>query len=451
MSITLDLTRYLTKIYFDKKLLDNGSFYLLNYCLCLLLTMSFGYQIYFIVIPIIMENLGESKISEEKMSKLLTQLRSDKNLASKLGLLVNEPSVCSKRKTDLSPLRTKKFVKTAEGNVVPAVAGSSTASAGSPELNALVIETSTSGASNPKTSSQDSELVQSDDSQSDISSEEEDNLNNLERILCNSDNDNEEEDDDKENESDEFDLLGGPSKHSWSPPKKAMSFYLKAADIDLNKDLVKEISDQFISDSKIDDHFSPPRFPPSLWSAVQSSQSDTYRLKSLFKVQENLYLSINPLLDCLDSADKESKPKILQSIQLICSSNLQLNRFRRSVIAPHLKPELRKQVLALPISHNSFFGDDFSKATDNLIKEQSAIDKVVNKKSYPQKASFSKPSSSQGYSSSNNQNSSGNRFFRGPRGRGRPYQRGRGRGRFNHNKRGGNQHPSSSSGGFQQY
>ena len=67
--------------------------------------------------------MDESKISEEKISKLLIQLRSDKNLASKLGLLDNEPSVCSKRKSDLSPLRTKKFVKTAEGNVVPAVAG----------------------------------------------------------------------------------------------------------------------------------------------------------------------------------------------------------------------------------------------------------------------------------------------------------------------------------------
>ena len=55
-----------------------------------------------------MENPGESNISEEKISKLLKQCRSDKNLASKLGLLDNEPSACSKRKTELSPLRTKK-------------------------------------------------------------------------------------------------------------------------------------------------------------------------------------------------------------------------------------------------------------------------------------------------------------------------------------------------------
>ena len=406
-----------------------------------------------------MENPSDLNISEDKISKLMNQLRSDKNLASKLGLLEDvEPSVCPKRKPEISALRNKKFLKTAEGKIISAVADPSTASAGSPELNALVIETSTSGSYNSKTSIQDCELVQSDnDSESDT---QEDNFVNFERILCDSDI---EEEDDEETDSDEFDILGGPSKPTWSPSKKAMSFYLKAADIDLNKDLVKEIGDEFKSDSKVNDHFSPPHFPPSLWSAVRTSRSDISRLKSLFKVQENLFLSIKPLLDCLDTADKQSKPKILQSIQLICSSNLQLNRFRRSVIACHLKPEFRKQILALPISHNSFFGGDFSKATDNLIKEQSAIDKVMknkirfNKKIYPQKSSYfmSKPSTSQSYSSFGHQNSCGNWFCRGSRGKGKPHQRGRGRGRFNNkrrfNKRGGNQHPSPSSGGFQQY
>ena len=71
---------------------------------------------------------------------------------------------------------------------------------------------------------------------------------------------------------------------------------------------------------------------------------------------------------------------LIESIQLICSSNLDLNKFRRVMVARHLQPHLRKQILKLPVTHNSCFGEDFSKATDNIIKEQSAIEKVIYKK-----------------------------------------------------------------------
>ena len=209
--------------------------------------------------------------------------------------------------------------------------------------------------------------------------------------------------------------------------------------------MVKEIKDQYVGEDDLDAHFSPPRFPPSLWASVQSSQADTFRLKTLFKVQDNLFLSLKPLLDCLPSAEKESKSKIIQSIQLIASSNLLLNRFRRSTLAPHLKHELRKQVLSLPVTHDSFFGQEFSKATENLVKEQSAIEKVIFKKPWNQR--LSNPSSSR------------NNTFQGQGFRGSYQKKGRGgRGGKHHKKRGGYKNdsppynpsasnPNSSSGG----
>ena len=66
-----------------------------------------------------MENPCDVNISEHKLSKLMKQLRSDKNPTSKLGLLENEPSVCPKKNPEISPLRTKEFLKISEGNFFP--------------------------------------------------------------------------------------------------------------------------------------------------------------------------------------------------------------------------------------------------------------------------------------------------------------------------------------------
>ena len=217
-----------------------------------------------------------------------------------------------------------------------------------------------------------------------------------------------------------YDVLGVSKKATWSVPKKAMDFYLEAADIELKPDFISKLKEKYETDLEVETHFTPPRLPNSLWSAVQVSKADTYKLKTLFKAQENLYLSMKPLLDCLPNVNKESKVKITEAIQLICSSNLQLNRFRRGTVAPHLKSEVRRQVLSLPIAHDSFFGEDFSKTADTLCKEQSAIDKMIYKKPVTQRISnntnrsnksnnnqffraqnFKKPQSGRGYGGRN--------------------------------------------------
>ena len=386
-----------------------------------------------------MSDGSNTTISDEKLSKLMSKIQSDKSLASKLGVLVP-----TKRKnTSFSPLKVRKYIKNASGKFVPIE--DIPANAGRPDEIAHVNETSTSGPSiqsniinpgSPHSESYDNDSDHNSDSESENDTEV-DNLENLEKILCTSDNE-----DEIENESDEeeeIEVLGGPKKAAWSPSKKSKSFYLKAADIELNKDLIKEISEQYDGSEDTNSHFSPPRFSSALWSTVQTSQSDTFRLKSLHKIQDHLYLAIKPLLDCLDTADKSSKEKIVQSIQLICSSNLLLNRYRRATVVPHLKPELRKQILSIPITHNSFFGDDFAKTTDNLIKEQSAIEKVIQKKPVNQRLHYRSSSHSRGNSYSSGQYNTDRKSFRGSRGSSFKYsQRGRGSRRgSNHPRRGG--------------
>ena len=127
--------------------------------------------------------------------------------------------------------------------------------------------------------------------------------------------------------------------------------------MELPKEVISEISEEFKADEEINDHFTPPKFPSPLWTAVQSSSADSFKLKSIFKAQENLLLAIKPLLAVAKNAPKEDKSHILKSIQLLCNSNLSLNRLRRCMLAPHLKADLRKSLLAIPVNHNSFFGE----------------------------------------------------------------------------------------------
>ena len=148
----------------------------------------------------------------------------------------------------------------------------------------------------------------------------------------------------------------------------------------MKKEVVDELASKYQGEEEVESHFTPPKFPPTLWASAQSSQADVFRLKAIYKVQQKMFLAIKPLLDVLADASNNSAPKTIEAIQLICSGNLMLNRLRRSTVAPNLKQELRKQIFALPVTHNSFFGTEFNKAADELIKEQTAFDKILNKK-----------------------------------------------------------------------
>ena len=184
-------------------------------------------------------------------------------------------------------------------------------------------------------------------------------------------------------EDDPLGILGGSPDANWCPEKKFLEWYLKVADIELDKKNLDALKEEFSCEDAILEHFSPPKFDDSLWQFVQAKQGDTSRLKSLYKTQESIFLAIRPLLTVAAKSSKEHRSHILKSIQLLCSANLDLNRYRRLVIAPHLKPDLKRQVLSLPIKHNTFFGDDFAKSTEDIVKKQSTLDKIMSKpKSY---------------------------------------------------------------------
>ena len=305
----------------------------------------------------------------ERLNSLWSKLKKDKNLSHKLNLLEEislEDNSCS-GKVPTSPIKTRKVVMSQYGTfkeIDPVNIVQET-----PNEVGQVNDTPTVGAPNTN-------LENNSDSAA--------LLGELERGLC-EDEDKQEDESEKGTDSDsdsEFQFLGATPSPSWAPSKKAMNLFLKVADLELKKEILNDLHEEFKADPEIDSHFTPPKFPSSIWSLVQNSTSDTSKLSTLFKCQDNLCLALKPLLSCLDSAPKECHENITKAIQLITSTNLNLNRFRRVTIAPHLKPELRKQIFALPVLHDSFFGEDFSKASDNIVKEQSALDKLLKKPSF---------------------------------------------------------------------
>ena len=106
-----------------------------------------------------------------------------------------------------------------------------------------------------------------------------------------------------------------------------------------------------------------------------------YKHRVAFKAQSFTYTAVMPLLSVLDSMDPkdtESRNKISTAIQLICTANLQINRFRRSMISPLLKKDMRKSLLSHPIRHDNLFGQDFEKCAEQAITEQSAKTKIMH-------------------------------------------------------------------------
>lgn len=258
-------------------------------------------------------------------------------------------------------------------------------------------------------------------------------------------NDYEEE---EEGDITEYRVLGSDPEPSWVPPKSSFSWFKKIADIELKDKELETIVEGFKPPAELEHHFVPPKLPKSVWDAVKSSPADQFKQRVCFKAQSLTCTAIKPLLSVLDSLDPDDSVNInniTTSIQLLCSSNLQLNRFRRSMTSPYIKKDLRKSMLAQPIKHDSLFGQDFEKSTDQAIKEQTATQKLLidsfskgyNTKSVShQKKPFQNYAKNSSYSNqryagasqsgpSHSDQSNGDQYSRQKfRGRGRGYQRG---------------------------
>ena len=336
-----------------------------------------------------------------RLENLLDKLKNDRNLASKLDLIEEISNDNTSKRKPMSPLKTKK---------VKLSVGSHIIQARSPDGTVSDYDTSAAGASCSQTIENVSVRESENDSESDGS-----DLEALENLYS--------KDDAKigSESEDEFNILGQTSSASWSPSEKALKFYLKVADLELSKEVIANIKEDFKCEADLDSHFSPPKFPSAFWDLVQNSSADSTKLKSLYKCQEKLYLALKPLLSLLDSCPSDQKDNLSKAIQLITSTNLTLNRYRRVTIAPHLKSDIRKQLLALPVHHDAFFGKDFAKSSDVILKENAVLEKIVRKPLQNYKRPFYRTSTSEQPSYQNQQPQ---KFFRGNK-RGR-YPRNRG-------------------------
>ena len=227
----------------------------------------------------------------------------------------------------------------------------------------------------------------------------------------------------------DLDIIGGSEGESWTPSKKSFEWCLKVADLEMKKEDLDKIKKDFKANEKLSSHFEPPRLPTSVWNSINSSSNHTEgtRLKTIYKAQEYICLAVKPLISSLSLLPKESRSNLSTAIQLLCNANLTLNHYRRAVVTPHIKKDLRKQILGLPVTHDSFFGENFEKTADTVLKEQNTLNKIF----ITQKPNFKKSSGPWKNSAQHNSGNNDSSFRGKTSGRGRGYRggrRGRGRG-----------------------
>ena len=178
-------------------------------------------------------------------------------------------------------------------------------------------------------------------------------LESLEQLL------NEEEEQAGEEELEfGFPILGGIDPPTWYLSKEVLRWYKTVADIDLEKESLKDINEQYKSKEELVEHFRPPKLPEPLWSSMKST-SNAFRQKVIFQAQEYLVTALKPQLSMLEKCSDGQKEKLTTAIQLICTSNLQLNRFRRVSAGTYIKKDIRKSITSLPVVHNALFGTNF--------------------------------------------------------------------------------------------
>ena len=334
--------------------------------------------------------------------------------------------------SDQVTLKVKK-VKSSDLN---ASETSTPAAAGGPSTSKVVEPgIATEHGSAKTTSSSGASLISPNLDSSPLSSDDEENdnynlnnqLENLEQLLSVQ---NEDPTSPNLNSNpDDFDLsiLGQENQSFWSPHPKILEWYSKVSNLHLNDNILKKINEKYSLPPDLASLFSPAKLPDPIWSSIKDSKYDGYKHKILYSLQSNLLNALKPLLDSIPSiTDNEAKEKISSSVQMLCSVNLDINRFRRVIAAPHLKNEYKKSFCKLPVTRASLFGeDDFEKSSDKIIKEYNASQKILKSKN-----------NSKWFNNNNNYNNNYNNYnsknqqpFRGGRGgsRGRG-NRGRGRG-----------------------
>ena len=364
---------------------------------------------------------------ETSMSEMLATLAEQsqsqsKTLTDMISLLTKK-----KRKKSISPIKVKKVIITDPNVRSPA-----------PVTNKL--SRSSSGADSGHASGRVVQPGSSNSSASTSSDDVSDSFSQLEDALLTQYDENfamdpsEKFDDpppETESQDENLSIIGSEPQNNWNIPPNVLTWLKKILNNSIPDSTLKEINEHFSPPEDIKDLFAPAKFPEPLWQSIKTStHSDCHKLKIVHSCQSKLLNSLKPLIAALETCqDPDTKENILTGIQMLASTNLDLNRFRRILAAPHLKNEYKPSFLKLPITHSSLFGEDFEKSSDKVVREHNAISKVVKpkwKKPFIPIQPQSKP-----LQPFRGGNSRGNyRVYRGNRGGGNRggYSRGRGKG-----------------------
>lgn len=175
-------------------------------------------------------------------------------------------------------------------------------------------------------------------------------------------------------------IVSSETKATWSLSERSLKWFDQVSDIELKQDQIDSILKDFTPTDEVAEHFSPPLLPPSLWSRMKlESPYEMAKHRVIFKSQNLINSALKPLLSVLDNMDNsDPNQKLLaSSIQLLCTSNLNLSRYRRSYVGKYIKSDMKQALLAQPVTHRHLFGSDFDSSAETIAKCQSSFQKIL--------------------------------------------------------------------------
>lgn len=183
-----------------------------------------------------------------------------------------------------------------------------------------------------------------------------------------------------DNTSCDIPIIGEKPPSTWSPPPKAFAWFRKVADLGITDEQFRSLDDAYTPPDSVEHYFEPAKLPPAFWDSVRQNRVSSLKFKAFHKAQSYLTSAIKPLLsvlDSLDPSDSENRSRLAYAIQLLSTSNLQFNRLKRAMAVPHIRKEFRRSMLSKKITHNSLFGEDFTRTSELALKDVASSSKIL--------------------------------------------------------------------------
>ena len=95
----------------------------------------------------------------------------------------------------------------------------------------------------------------------------------------------------------------------------------------MKDDIHKDINDKFTPSDDMAPHSYAPMFSDSPWSSIKESFNDCYIQNSSMVFKPKSFIPSKPLIYILESSkDDKTKTQITSVIQMLCSTNPDINR-----------------------------------------------------------------------------------------------------------------------------